>query len=154
MQLKSKQIGIALIIVTIALAVLVFLYSTSIIEASAQTCGCEGGCPHETSLPIQSLLGIIIIVVLAFLSYSLITSSKQDTKIRKELAKKINKLSSEEKLVYNSLKEADGAMLQSELVDKLKLSKVKVTRLLDKLEGRGLIERRRRGMTNLVITKH
>jgi len=45
-------------------------------------------------------------------------------------------------------------MFQSELVDENGYTKVKVTRILDKLEGRGLIERRRRGMTNVVILKH
>ena len=49
---------------------------------------------------------------------------------------------------------AEGSVLQSELVSTTGLTKVKVTRILDKLEGKGLIERRRRGMTNIVILKH
>lgn len=153
MQLKPKQIGLALIFVAIALAFLVFSYSINIIKANAQACGCAGGCPHAMGLPLQSLFGIVIIVVLAFLSYSLIVSSRKITEVKEELAKKVSKLQGEERSIYNAIMEADGAMLQSEIVDKLKLSKVKVTRLLDKLEGKGLIERRRRGMTNLVLLK-
>ena len=34
------------------------------------------------------------------------------------------------------------------------LNKVKITRILDKLEGMGILERKRRGMTNVVILKH
>ena len=31
--------------------------------------------------------------------------------------------------------------------------KVKITRVIDRLEGKNLIERRRRGMTNVVVFK-
>jgi uncharacterized membrane protein len=44
--------------------------------------------------------------------------------------------------------------MQSDIVNNTSLTKVKVTRLLDKLEGKGLVERRRRGMGNLVVLKH
>ena len=33
------------------------------------------------------------------------------------------------------------------------MSKVKITRILDKLEASGLVERKRRGMTNVVMAK-
>ena len=44
-------------------------------------------------------------------------------------------------------------MFQSSLVNETKLSKVKVTRILDRLEGKSLIERKRRGMSNVIILK-
>jgi hypothetical protein len=47
----------------------------------------------------------------------------------------------------------DGSIYQSDLTKELNLTKVKVTRLLDRLEGKGLIERKRRGMTNVVVLK-
>ena len=47
----------------------------------------------------------------------------------------------------------EGSVYQSDLVKELKLSKVKTTRLLDRLEGKGFIERKRRGMTNVVVLK-
>ena len=40
-----------------------------------------------------------------------------------------------------------------EFIDRT-MTKVKVTRILDKLEGRGLVERKRRGMTNVVMLKN
>ena len=57
----------------------------------------------------------------------------------------------EEKKLYELTEEAGGAIFQADLVEKSGFSKVKVSRILDKLEGRGLIERKRRGMTNMVI---
>ncbi|MDE1824627.1 MAG: MarR family transcriptional regulator [Candidatus Micrarchaeota archaeon] len=59
----------------------------------------------------------------------------------------------EERKLYELIEQADGAIFQSELVERSKLTKVKVTRILDRLEGRGLVERRRRGMTNMVLLK-
>lgn len=64
------------------------------------------------------------------------------------------KLTREEKKLYELVGQANGAIFQADLVEKSNFSKVKVSRILDKLEGRGLIERRRRGMTNIVILKN
>ena len=41
-----------------------------------------------------------------------------------------------------------GAIVETEL------GKVRITRILDSLEAQGLIERRRRGMTNIIILKN
>jgi len=74
--------------------------------------------------------------------------------ITKEYYQKIrNKLSDDERLVFDKIIESEGTIFQSDLVDKTKFTKVKVTRILDKLEGKGLVERRRRGMTNVIILK-
>ncbi len=79
--------------------------------------------------------------------------SKQKIGVDAAKKRKIKTLPDDEKTLYREVEKSRGAIFQSELVEKTKLSKVKVSRLLDKLEGRGLIERRRRGMTNLVIIK-
>ncbi len=60
-------------------------------------------------------------------------------------------LSSEEQRLYNLLVENNGSLYQSDLVNKTGLSKVQITRILDRMEGAGIIERKRRGMTNVVI---
>ena len=44
-------------------------------------------------------------------------------------------------------------MFQPDLMEKLEIGKVKTTRLLDKLEAKQLIERKRRGMNNLVVLR-
>jgi uncharacterized membrane protein len=45
-------------------------------------------------------------------------------------------------------------MFQSTLMEKLGIGKVGITRLLDKLEAKQLIERKRRGMNNIVVLKN
>ena len=42
-------------------------------------------------------------------------------------------------------------MFQSTLMEKLEIGKVKMTRLLDKLESKQLIIRKRRGMNNIIV---
>ena len=59
-------------------------------------------------------------------------------------------LSEDERLMYVRIREVGGAVLQSEIVRWGTFSKPKVTRVLDRLEGRGLVVRERRGMTNRV----
>jgi len=65
----------------------------------------------------------------------------------------MNTLSSEEKKLYGLIEDGGGAIFQAELVEKSGYSKVKVSRILDRLEGKGIIERKRRGMTNMVVIK-
>ena len=70
------------------------------------------------------------------------------------IKEKVNDLEDEEeKSIMSLVISEDGSVYQSDLIKKLNLSKVKISRLLDKLEGKGFIERRRRGMTNIVILK-
>jgi len=52
--------------------------------------------------------------------------------------------------IYLLIKEEGGEMLQKNIVAKRIFSQAKVTRLLDKLENRGLIVRERYGMTNKI----
>jgi len=63
-------------------------------------------------------------------------------------------LDKEEKIVLERIIESEGTIFQSDLVEKTEFPKVKITRILDRLEGRNLVERKRRGMTNIVILKH
>ena len=58
----------------------------------------------------------------------------------------------EEKQVYNLVKE-NGAIFQADLIEKTGFSKARMTRIVDKLEGSSLVERKRRGMTNVVVLK-
>ncbi len=162
MQLKSKHAGIILVIVAVILFILVYSYTLEIFQADAQKCKqlCgtehEATCPHteRISLPIQTYLGVSLIIIILILAFSQITSTKAVHKANKELARKLSMLHEDEKKIYKATEEAEGTIFQSELIEKTGFSKVKVSRVLDRLEGKGLIERRRRGMTNIVILKH
>lgn len=59
-------------------------------------------------------------------------------------------LGEDERRMYLEIREHGGEMLQRDLVALGTFSKAKVTRVLDKLETKGLVVRERHGMTNRV----
>jgi uncharacterized membrane protein len=62
-------------------------------------------------------------------------------------------LKTDERKVFLALHHARGEMLQNALVKKSGLSKVKVTRILSRLERKGLVLRERHGLTNKIKLK-
>ena len=65
----------------------------------------------------------------------------------------LNSMDMSERRIFEKLIEEKGSMLQSLLIRHTGYSKVKMTRILDKLEQKDLIDRKRRGMTNIVMIK-
>ena len=63
-----------------------------------------------------------------------------------------SELRGEEKKVL-SLIEENKAIFQADLIEKTGFGKAKITRILDRLEGKGFVERKRRGLTNVVVLK-
>jgi uncharacterized membrane protein len=84
-------------------------------------------------------------------STAAVTALKKD-KLRKNLSS-ISDLGENAQRVYALLMENDGIMAQSDIVAKTGISKVSVTRALDTLEGKDLVERKRRGMGNIIYLR-
>ena len=61
-------------------------------------------------------------------------------------------LKQEEKQVLELIQDS-RTIFQADLIEKTGFGKAKITRILDRLEGRDFIERKRRGMTNVVVVK-
>ncbi len=70
---------------------------------------------------------------------------------RREWETVSERLANNEELVYQTVLDADGVLPQSEIVARTDLSKATVSRTLDSLETRDLVERKRRGMGNTVL---
>lgn len=74
--------------------------------------------------------------------------------MKRELKKiDISQLDEEEQKVYEILKSSGGSSFQGDLLKGTEFSKVKVTRILDRMEMKDILERKRRGMTNIVVLK-
>ena len=66
----------------------------------------------------------------------------------------LTKLNNEEKEIFLFIKEnKDEGIYQSNIVEKFNIPKSKVSRILDKLERLEIVERKRRGMTNIILLK-
>jgi uncharacterized membrane protein len=120
----------------------------------------DGTCLHATSDTIL-YASVGIAVLLAFTGFYLFI--RKEPKVTKKKERRITKpaaikeapktLTPENRSVYNIVLNSNGAILQGELVTKSGMDKVKISRILDKLEMLGLVERRRHGMSNLVVLK-
>lgn len=173
--MNPKQIGIILLIAGIILASIVYFikakddfYIDAIIQERNSCYLSDGTCLHEDRNYSLYIISWVISGMLAMIGFYLIFSKAdkgaaiQKEKPGQDLPNELNtadfssvsaKLEPNEKAVFEKVIESQGTIFQSELVEKTAFSKVKVTRILDKLEGKGLIERKRRGMTNVVILR-
>tara|TARA_Y100000310_G_scaffold89923_1_gene87070 strand:- start:31223 stop:31678 length:456 start_codon:yes stop_codon:yes gene_type:complete len=151
--MKNKQVGLILIGVAIIFLFVVISFNSALDEIARMSCTHGDSCPMEVTLQTQKnisygLIGLIII------SGTLLIFFMRDEE-KKAIAKNIDleKLDPREKHIMQILMDHEGSVFQSDLVKETKQSKVKITRVLDKLEGKGLIERKRRGMANIVLLK-
>lgn len=117
-----------------------------------------GVCPYTKSVPTELTIGFLITTLMfgsgAYLVLMERGVERTITEKKHRFTKAVKTLEQDEKKIYDMIVNSDGFIFQNELKEKLGFSKVKVTRLLDKLEGKGLVERRRRGMSNAVVLKH
>lgn len=60
-------------------------------------------------------------------------------------------LEGDERRVFRKIVEADGEILQKDIVSSVPFSKAKVSRIVDKLEEKGLITKQRHGYTNKIM---
>lgn len=148
---RERIIGMALILLAIILFFIIFDYVNKIRYMNIKECEALHGqvCMiHETYFPWQGYIGFSIVLIIFALGLYL-TLKKEKLIKAKPIPKDLTK---EEKKVYELIAK-EGAIFQADLVEKTGFNKVKVTRILDKLEGKQLIERKRRGMANVVVLK-
>lgn len=110
-------------------------------------------CPaHEsnTSWLILAIFGLAFLILGSSI-YMIFMPVKKEEHVFKEID--VSNLDDEERNIYRLLKEKGGSAYQSDLIRDTSFSKVKITRILDKMESKKLIERQRRGMTNIVVLK-
>ena len=116
---------------------------------------------HTTVLAsIQFWIGLLIAVIVLYAGYyiSILKEPKKITKIISEEPKKEKKtydfsdLNEDEEKTLKSIIE-NKSIPQKDLIEKLKINKVKMTRILNKLEEKDAIIRERHGMNNVVVLK-
>ena len=159
MNIDTKQIGILIIAISLVLLFAIIPLSFKLAEIGMSQCvhAANAACSITGHIPLESYAGIISIIVLAgfgaFLMFKVQKSEKLDKETLRNIKENEKRLEGDEKSVYQVIADSSGALFQSEVVEKSGFGKVKVTRILDKLEAKGLIERRRRGMTNMILLK-
>ena len=158
--MENKHVGWIVIGIAAVIVVIIFLFDSALREIVSSTCSMvEQGlyCPMNTAITQQTYLALAIVAVLVVIGLALMfTKPKEKVVVRKirEEKRKIDtsELKAEEKHVLRLIQES-GASFQADLIERTGFGKAKMTRIIDRLEGRGIVERKRRGMTNVVVLK-
>ena len=150
--MKNKYVGLIVIIIALILGIIVYLFNRALNEIVNTSCDHGPSCPMWGSISFHTNLSLILFIIILGLGIFLFFFKEKET-VKEKREIDTSKLDEEEKEIIDLLLKEDGSLFQSNIVDKTNYSKVKVTRILDKLEGKQLIERKRRGMTNVVLLK-
>jgi uncharacterized membrane protein len=164
MNMDRKIIVGAVALVVLLFAATVYFYNHALVDLAAGSCSdASDNCPHEKIVGTQNAIIAALIAVIAILAGSgayLLFWQKPHLAASHfagagETHKKPDEssLGEEEKKLLGVVREGDGSVFQSEIMKKMGCSKVKVSRILDRLESKGFVERKRRGMANLVVLK-
>ncbi len=153
----NKAIGAVLILSSLLIAGIMAYMLNELGEKANESCDCGEDFCEMKQFDIPAVFyvgaGATLLVFVSGLLLALRKDQERPDERRKNWMQTARDLDSDEKSLYLMVAERDGAMFQSELVEKTGHTKVRVTRMLDKLEAKGLIERRRRGLTNIIVLK-
>jgi len=158
--MKNKNVGMLIIGISIVIGIIVYIFNSGLKKIVGESCTHGPTCTMFDTISIQTNVSLGI-AALIFIIGLYIFFAKEEVKIEvkkveiKDKKKKLNLdgLDNDEKAVIKLLQDEGGAIFQKTLMEKLEIGKVKTTRLLDKLEAKQLIERKRRGMNNVVVLK-
>lgn len=170
--LGKKELGYILIILSITLIlVLVFVKSNYdsqgafVCENIEATGGSMAQCPvHKTDTSWFFLAGFGVAIIVGMIGFYFGFIEKEP--LAENLAEKgndeksvfpaevdVSKLDLESQEIIRIIQSKNGSAYQSDLVKGTSFSKVKISRILDRLEHENIIERKRRGMANLVVLR-
>ena len=161
--MENKNVGWLLLGISALIILLIFLFynitmsvvrnSRLIQHGDVQSCEMYDSVNYQTYFAL-GIAGVLVLVSL-FLVFSKPNEKIVVKKIKEHKIEKKVDLSSfrpEEKQAYNLVKE-NGAIFQADLIEKTGFSKARMTRIIDKLEGSSLVEKKKKGMTNVFVFK-
>jgi uncharacterized membrane protein len=159
--------GVALMILSVAVFTIFYNFSRTMLDMidSGQitgSCMAYETCPHIAVIN-QANVGYVlsaiifaiglIMTVIGFKKRDIPTDVVMENEKRKKWEETVKTLTGDENLVYGKIASAGGVIFQSDLVEQSGFPKAKVSRILDRLEASGLVERKRRGMSNAIVLK-
>jgi len=161
--MENKHVGWLIIGISVLIIGVIFLFNNALKDIVESSCSLAHGdsdiCPMYQSINQQTYLALGIVGILIIIGFIIMFSKPKERIVIRTIKEKkeikevnLSEFNKEEKQVYNIIKE-NKAIFQAELIEKSGIGKVKISRILDRLEGNGLIERKRRGMNNVVILK-
>ncbi|MGY4883982.1 MAG: helix-turn-helix transcriptional regulator [Nanobdellota archaeon] len=156
--MENKTVGWIIIGIAIIMGVIVLIFNIGLKNIVDDTCSHGPTCSMYDTIAVQTWISFAIVGIILIIGIVLLFIKPKEKVIVKTLKEKKKKkdysgLDKKEKEVVDLLLNEGNAMFQADLMEKLNIGKVGVTRLLDKLEAKQIIERKRRGMNNIVVLK-
>ena len=158
--MKNRQVGFLILGLALVIGIIVFLFNTTMTSIVNTSCSHGSECTMYSDIKTQTYISGAIIGIIAIIGIVLIFSKENErivlrTKTVQAKKKKLSLdgLDKHEKEVIRILEQENGTIFQASLMEKLNIGKVGMTRLLDKLEAKQLIERKRRGMNNVIVLR-
>ena len=172
--MQNRIVGIIVVCISVLIGFIILSFNIALKKIVNESCSHGSDCPMWGNIDFHTNISIALMIIILLVGLYLIFFSREEkiitrieTKIKKvkeqvkpkQLTKEnykqvMSKMEEDDKKVFEKVLDSQGSIMQSELVEKTGFTKVKISRILDKLEGRALIERKRRGMTNVVVLKH
>ncbi len=158
--MENKHVGWIILGISAVIVVIIFLFQNALKDIVASSCGLHGSsCPMFVTINQQTYLALAIVGILVVIGAVFIFSKQNEKIIVKKIKekKKIKKVDllgfrSDDKKIFKIVQET-GTIFQADLVERSGFSKAKMSRVIDRLENKGLVERKRRGMTNVIVLK-
>lgn len=148
--------------ISILIIFIILLFNSAMKEILNQGCPLTGEhsmeiCPAYGTINQQTYLSLGIVGLLVIIGLFLIFSKPNERIIIKKISNKktrldTSELKNEERQILELIQK-NKAIFQADLIEKTGFGKAKMTRIIDRLEGKGFVERKRRGMTNVVVLK-
>jgi len=157
--MQNKNVGRIILGIGALVAIIVLIFNLGLKKIVGETCTHGPECSMYDTIAVQTWISLAIVLVIFAIGFVIMFSKPDEKVVVKKITekkKKINllKLDKNEKEVVEILMKENGGMFQADLKETLGIGKVGMTRLLDKLEAKQLIERKRRGMNNIVVLKN
>ena len=154
--MKNKNVGFFILGISIIIGIIVLIFNSALKNIIGDTCSHGLSCEMYSTLSVQTWISLSIAGLILVIGLFFIFAKEPERIIIKKIKEKKKKLSldgldKKEKAVVEILINEKGAVFQASLMEKLGVGKVGLTRLLDKLEAKQIIERKRRGMNNIIV---
>jgi len=156
--MENKQVGLLIIGIAIIIGIIIWIFNSALNNIVGQTCTHGPSCTMYDTIKTQTWLSLSIAGIILVIGLFIMLSKPKEKIVVKTLKAKKKKLDltsldKNEKKAIEILQSENGTMFQAILIEKMEIGKVGMTRLLDKLEAKQLIERKRRGMNNVIVLR-
>jgi uncharacterized membrane protein len=156
--MKNRNVGFLIVGISIFIGMIVLIFNMGLKSIVADTCTHGPTCVMHDTISVQTNLSLAIAALVLAIGLFLVFSKESERIVVKKVVEKKKKISLvgldvSEKEAVKILRREGGAFFQSSLMEELGVGKVKMTRMMDKLEAKQIIERKRRGMNNIIVLK-